>query len=249
MHPKSLNAELMQVKPGGKQAHLSSTRWPRASTEPGQQTLLVQIPRWQQCVPGCEECLQDFARDGQHPDFQAIGQKGLKQVLMERGLWQQGMIQKDMIPALQQCPDFSKLDLMARAHVTSVMRAKGHMAVFGVKYHAELASIERKWMEIKRRIRRKLNGKLATLKSLVCEAFTAYNVADARKAARHCRDTMAAYAKIGSDPASLRQLREEEIRMKGHRLGLRCRCNKRFKLTPLKLLVRTSLLRQPMNCG
>lgn len=142
----------------------------------------------------------DFEATGRDPDFQAIGRKGLRQVLTERGMFQKGMLQADMITALQQCDDFSKLDLTRRAH-----------------YHAELAWIERKWMEVKRRIRKMLDGRLATLKHLVCTALAAYTVTDARKAARHCRDTMEAYATIGSDPASLQQLRAEELKMKGHR--------------------------------
>jgi len=118
---------------------------------------------------------------------------------------------------LQECQDFTKQNLIERAHVTHQMRTRGHVALFGVKYHAELAWIERKWMELKRRIRRRLNGKLPTLRNLVLEAMSAYSVADARKAARHCRDTMNAYREIGSDPASLTKLRESEIKMKGHR--------------------------------
>ena len=216
MHPRALNAESMQVRPGGKQPHLGSTRWVRGSTQPGQQ-LLCDIPRWHQCQPGCDQCLRDFDAAGRPADFQAIGQKGLKQVLIERGLWQHGMKQTDMVAALQTCSDFSKLDLRARAHVTTQMAKRGHQALFGVKYHAEVAWIERKWMEIKRRIRRRLNGRLPTLKELVKEAFTQYGVLDARKAARHCRETMQAYRMIGSDEASLQQLREEEIKMKGHR--------------------------------
>ncbi len=159
----------------------------------------------------------DFEATGRDPDFQAIGRKGLRQVLTERGMFQKGMLQGDVITALQQCDDFSKLDLTRRAHVTTLMSARDHLALFGVKYHAEFAWIELKWMEVKRRIRKMLDGRLATLKHLVCTALAAYTVTDARKAARHCRDTMEAYATIGSDPASLQQLRAEELKMKGHR--------------------------------
>ena len=138
-------------------------------------------------------------------------------MLRERGLLTGQVVQANMIEALQTCADFSKLDPMARAHVTKQMADRGHLAVFGVKYHAELAWIERKWMELKRRIRRRLNGKLATLKSLLISEFSEYSIQDARKAARHCRETMRAYQISGADPASLQRLKLEEVQMKGHR--------------------------------
>ena len=92
-----------------------------------------------------------------------------------------------------------------------------YSTVFGVKYHAELAPIERKWMFLKQRIRRELNGKLCHLIDLVHREFTRYTVVDAQKACRHCRDTMAAYMALGQQEATLASLRDEEKKMKGHR--------------------------------
>ena len=40
-------------------------------------------------------------------DYQAIGKKGLKQVLIERGAYKYGMVQQDMVQSLQQFEDFS----------------------------------------------------------------------------------------------------------------------------------------------
>jgi len=112
------------------------------------------------------------------------------------------------------CSDFAKKDLIERTHVTAQMEEYGYIALFGVKYHAELAHIERKWMMLKRAIRQKLDGKLPTLKRLLKDAWPEYTVHDARKAARHCRDTMRAYMKLGG--TDLEDMRAEELKMKGH---------------------------------
>ena len=133
----------------------------------------------------------------------------------ERGLLQQGWHQPEMVQALQKCSDFQKKDIIERAAVTAQMQSYGYIALFGVKYHAELAHVERKWMLLKRAIRSKLDGTLPTLKRLLRDAWPRYTVGDARKAARHCRVSMKAYMVLGN--TDLDTLREEELKMKGHR--------------------------------
>ena len=54
------------------------------------------------------------------------------------------MQQKDMVAALQQFEDFSPRLDGARLYVVELMSDRGHVAHFGVKYHAELAHIESK---------------------------------------------------------------------------------------------------------
>ena len=70
-------------------------------------------------------------------------------------------------------------------------------------------------MGLKRIIRPKLDGTLPRIRRLLKDGFPLFTVNDARKAARHCRDTMKAYASLGN--ADLDSLREEELKMKGHR--------------------------------
>ena len=65
-----------------------------------------------------------------------------------------------------------------------------------VKYHAELAHIERFWMWLKGKIRGRLNGKLAKLKQEIWKEYGNYTVLGSRKAARHCRETMEAYRRL-----------------------------------------------------
>ena len=120
-----------------------------------------------------------------------------------------------MLEELQKCSDFTKKDLIERAAVTTQMVNYGYTALFGVKYHAKLAHIERKRMMIKRAIRSKLDGSLPAVKRLIKDAWPNYTVHDARKSARHCRVTMRAYMKLGG--TDLDELREEELKMKGHR--------------------------------
>ena len=91
-----------------------------------------------------------------------------------------------------------------------------HVALFGVKYHAELANIERKWMHLKRRIRLDLKGEIGHLEVLLRKEWHGFTVHDARKAARHCRNTMRACQVLG-DSVSLEILQEELKRQKSHR--------------------------------
>ena len=217
MSPTALNAEKMLVGTGGKTAtHLQSTSWP--FTVNGHK---MSIPRAALCQPNCEQCTKEFNKFGKadspdfDPNWQSIGVKGLAVVLRERGLLQSGWHHPEMLAELQKCSDFTKKDLIGRAAVTTQMVNYGYTALFGVKYHAELAHIERKWMMLKRAIRTNLDGSLPVLKRLIKDAWPNYTVHDARKSARHCRATMRAYMKLGG--TDLDELREEELKMKGHR--------------------------------
>ena len=151
---------------------------------------------------------------GQQPHMRPTTSE--KQMLVERGVWWHGMVQATMVTALQQFPDFSPKTDQDRARVTEMMAGRGHMALLGVKYHAELAHIERKWMHIKRLVCAELDGKYGKLEALLRKAWPKYTVHDARMSARHCRETMRAYEALG-DAASLELLQEEEKKQKSHR--------------------------------
>lgn len=155
------------------------------------------------------------------PEYQSIGVKGLIQVLRERGFHvhqpnsKKFKVQPDLVALLETCSDFECKNLITRAHVTDLMASHGYIALFGVKYHAELAWVERKWMHVKRLIRPRLNGKLPRLKELLQKHWGTFTIVDSWKAARHCRDSMRAYGAITD--ADLDTIREEELKMKGHR--------------------------------
>ena len=148
------------------------------------------------------------------PNSQSVGVEAWKAMLEERDMLQAGWHQPEMIAELQKCEDFESKDLIGRAHATAQMKGYGYIALFGVKYHAALAHVERKWMMLKRAIRPKLDGKLPTLKRLIKDAWSGYTLDDARKSARHCRVSMNAYMKLGGTDLDL--LRTEELKMKGH---------------------------------
>ena len=184
----ALDADKMLVGMGGKTAkHLRVTRYPYRP-EAIKRNLICNLTG---CLD-CEKHLGSFLADS---SFQTIGVKGLKMVLAERNI-PPGKNQSENIAALQTCEDFSPRKAHEKAHLTEMMKARGHVCLFGVKYHAELAHIERFWMWLKGKIRGRLNGKLAKLKVEIWKEYGNYTVLDSRKAARHCRETMEAYRRL-----------------------------------------------------
>ena len=156
----ALDAEKMLGGTGGKSAkHIRATSYPIREN---------QRRRGITCNPatGCLQCEAHITRFLQDPSFQTIGVKGLKVVLAERGI-PPGKNQAENIAALQTCEDFSPLKAYDhdKAYITQTMKERGHVCLFGVKYHAELAHNERFGMWLKQKIRGRLNGKLAKLKT------------------------------------------------------------------------------------
>ena len=189
--PDALDAEKMLVNPGGKSAsHIRPTSYPCREGQRRRRII---------CYPeaGCQLCEQHIMAFMQDPNFQTIGFKGLKLVLAERNI-PPGKNQAENIAALQTCDDFSPRKAYDKAHITNMMRDRGHVCLFGVKFHAELAHIERFWMWLKQKIRGRLNGKLANLKREIWKEYGNYTVLDSRKAARHCRETMEAYRRLSA---------------------------------------------------
>jgi hypothetical protein len=68
--------------------------------------------------------------------------KGLKQVLIERGLWPSGGLKlEEARKIMSQQPDF----LMQKGRVEEVIVAAGHKVIFYPKFHCELNYIENFW--------------------------------------------------------------------------------------------------------
>ena len=88
-------------------------------------------------------------------------------------------------------------------------------AFFGVKYHAELAAIERKWMHMKRSVRGFMTGQLHVLNDLLDIHWGEYTVHSARKDMRHCRDTTAVYRQLGIE-AGLTKLEAGQKELRKH---------------------------------
>ena len=100
--------------------------------------------------------------------------------------------------------------------VYELYQQHGHWAFFEVKYHAELAAIERKWMHMKRSVRGFCNGNLQPLKDLLDLHWSECTVYSARKDMRHCRDTCAVYRELGKE-ADLTQLEAGQKKYTSHR--------------------------------
>jgi hypothetical protein len=128
--------------------------------------------------------------------------KGLKQVLWERGLWKDGMVQRvkpddekgqDMCmqTTLHKCPDFN-LEVGA---LTKLIHDEGHICLFCAKGHPEIAGlgIEYDWGVLKK-LFRKINDQVArNMQKHLDTALDAITLTIARKTARRARLYMRAY--------------------------------------------------------
>ena len=164
-----LDAENMLVNPGGITAHhIKATRTPQPpvtyNVMPSGRQIPVYSKPWPKRAPECHSCSKkspadtcscreandEASRRGiNDSDFQTIGDKGLKQVLVERNCDVTGKNQGELVTMLQEFSDFAKRTAITRAHVTEIFKANKHVALFGVIYHADLAHVERQWMFIK----------------------------------------------------------------------------------------------------
>ena len=204
------DAKKMNCSPGGAQPHIKYT-----IHQPEAGKLLY--PRWLECEPGCEECKKEFAEHGTEPGFQTIGRKGLWQMLKERHAFKKEYKMPDCVKALQQFTDFQPRMGGENSIVYDMYEKTGYAkAFFGVKYNAELAAIERKWMYLKQRIRGLLDGSIPTLRDLLAKHWQDYGVFCARKDSRHVRDTGSVYKAMGENP-SLAALEVGQHEYKGHR--------------------------------
>ena len=171
------DAENMLVNPGGTTArHIQHTFIPKEIRTRMVGRRIVPVLKYRE--PLCATCEQKEAagdaktlcrlaydEHGRKPGFQSIGEKGLRQVLEERGVNTTGLFQPGLIETLQKHSDFGKRSACERAHVTTIFAKAGHRATFGVKYHSDFAHCERKWMFMKGDIRKELTGESFEIRS------------------------------------------------------------------------------------
>lgn len=206
----ALDATVMTCKQGGAHAHLRHTFWTQPSGE-------LPMPRATECEPGCAECRASYAQHGQKPGYQSVGRKGLYILMAERGVKNPKKIKmEELVKTLQSHSDFKPKMSAENSMVYELMQDHGHFAFFGVKYHAELAAIERKWMHMKRSVRGFMTGQLQLLKDMLDIHWGEYTVIAARKDMRHCRDTAAVYWQLGID-ADLTKLEAGQKEYTSHR--------------------------------
>ena len=74
---------------------------------------------------------------------------GLKNILMERGLWQPWMQKDDCIDCLCKQLDF----LYEKTKLELLLEAYGDIAVLTPKFHCEFSAVERYWAKMKKFVR------------------------------------------------------------------------------------------------
>ena len=115
--------------------------------------------------------------------------KGLKAVLAERGLLQNGMKQKDMVETLRECDDFKN----EKCQLEKLVQNRGHLCVFIPKYHCELNPIENVWNDAKRYCREKCGYNIASLRSNIPAGLDRVPLTRMRKYFNRCKRFREAY--------------------------------------------------------
>ena len=116
--------------------------------------------------------------------------KGLRMVLMERGVDVNNMTREDMILEISQHEDFINEKPTVAAYLTS----RGHICLFIPKYHCELNPIERVWGHAKKYTRAYCNYSITGLRKTMVPALETVNVDLIRKFFRKARDYVRAYS-------------------------------------------------------
>jgi hypothetical protein len=155
-----------------------------------------------------------------------IGHKGIRFILQERGLWRSASIKintktrvasqvKEMLlpearQVLSEQPDF----LNQKNWITETVENLGHLVIFGVKFHPELAAIEYFWGEAKRHTRGNCNYSLDGLRKTVPQALLSVSTATIRRQFAHVQRYMKAYR---MDDLNLRQVEWAMRKFSSHR--------------------------------
>ena len=126
-------------------------------------------------------------------------QKGIKTILMERGLWKAGMLLDCKGECLgNDCcarkllaaqPDFAG----EKNWLQTVVEARGHVQVFLPKFHCELNFIEMIWGYTKAALRKRCKYSFEDLKLNLPLQLESVPIAFIRRASRHCYRFMSGY--------------------------------------------------------
>eukprot|EP00734_Pompholyxophrys_sp_LG126_P000176 Pompholyxophrys_sp_v1_NODE_29_length_3693_cov_2.397746.p2 type:complete len:227 gc:universal NODE_29_length_3693_cov_2.397746:2080-1400(-) len=147
---------------------------------------------------GKQPVLRDTIWNGQP---QVIGNRGLKAIVQERGLFVPGMLQADLVEVLSNCEDFKKQATL----VEELVKTHGklpHRVEMIPKFHAELNLIETKWAVGKERARKKCTGKMSTFKKVFRQELDSISVQEIRRFGRKSREWMQAYRDVGLEENS-----------------------------------------------
>ena len=115
--------------------------------------------------------------------------KGMRQVLMERGVDVRGMKADDMRKTLKEMHDFK----YEKTKVETMIAARGHRCIFIPKYHCELNPIERVWGHAKHYTRSHCDYTFAGLERTIEPALDTVSVDLIRKYFRKVREYARGY--------------------------------------------------------
>jgi hypothetical protein len=123
----------------------------------------------------------------------AVGEEG-PTIQPGTRVWQPGnrMLLEEALQVLEQQPDF--VAQSKKNWVTEIVEQYGHIAVFGAKFHPELAAIEYFWGQTKKYLRRHCDYTFDTLRRALPEAIASVTVTTIRRHYAHVRRYMRAYA-------------------------------------------------------
>lgn len=159
----------MNLRPGGKQAHMRDGWY----------------------LKDDERIIQSMTFPPDHPGEFAGQPKGMKQVLTERGLWQQKLLmscpkENKCQPDSTNCcatriletqPDFKEQISLVQEVITEA----GHLCIFLPKFHCELNFIEFFWGAVKRYLRENCDYTFETLRENMPKAMASVRVETIRK--------------------------------------------------------------------
>ncbi|CAG8653158.1 9157_t:CDS:1, partial [Paraglomus occultum] len=146
-------------------------------------------PKMRDTVFGPDNCHQSMVNEKNEP-------KGMKQVLIERGLWKDGL-SADCNLCKDKVDDINRTDCCARRIVSlqpdflsqksaleEVILEAGHKCIFYPKFHCELNYIERYWGAAKRYARENCDYSWSGLQRVVPTALESVDTITIRRFAR-----------------------------------------------------------------
>lgn len=102
--------------------------------------------------------------------------KGLRTILQERGMWQDGMLKAEAATTLAECPDFKheKTELEKLVSNFATSSQVQHSVLFLPKFHCEFNPIELAWAKSKIYTRQHCGYSIVALRKLVPIALDRY---------------------------------------------------------------------------
>lgn len=174
---------------------------------------------------GGEKVTQRMIFPADHPEY-PNQPKGMKQVLLERALWRDGLLMQCKLKCpsgaadccakriLELQPDF----MAQRSLVQEVIEAAGHYCIFLPKFHCELNFIEFFWGAVKRYLRENCDYTFATLQENMPKALRSVDVSTIRKWEHRMYRWMDAYrGGLGAKEAQIHVRKFSSRTYKSHR--------------------------------